>query len=62
MVDIRRFARSRLLATAVQFSLCTGGASFGRSAVTSHNAVSPELLNAYERGLGEHYGVTRERS
>jgi hypothetical protein len=24
--------------------------------------VSRELLNAYERGLGKHYGVTRERS
>ena len=29
---------------------------------SSHNAVSRELLNAYERGLGERYGITRERS
>ena len=27
-----------------------------------HDAVTVQLLNAYGRGLGKHYGVTRERS
>jgi hypothetical protein len=35
------------------------GASLGRA--SCNFAVSRELLNAYERGLGEHYDVTRER-
>jgi len=29
--------------------------------ISSENAGPRELLNAYERGLGEHYGVTREQ-
>jgi hypothetical protein len=40
----------------------TTAVSILAGAVIYSNAVSRQLLNAYEHGFGEHYGAARERS